>query len=360
MSKKVSKIVAGALTVTMILSLAAVSVTAEPYREQRITNTRVSYIEAVWFDSGIGHESSPDTGEHAVRPNEATQTQAGSSGFAGNIGWVTSGEWVQYTVTVEEADTYRVYAYLGSESNPAGNVILHIDDVEVGRTEGVRSEGWQNYDWYFIAEVDLTPGTIVLRTNFTGGVNFAALRFTTEAGILGEIVAGAATAAERAATLAAESREIADEAQEAAAAAPGTAAVMRAEEAETAARDAERYAERAAQYAAEAAAAGDAEAASAARDAAQQASSAASAARSAASTARNHANRYAREFVEAQGEAAGDAAAGDGAAETGGAAPAVGGGNGDGSMILWIILAVAGVAVIVVIVILVTKRKKSA
>ncbi|MCL2373182.1 MAG: stalk domain-containing protein [Defluviitaleaceae bacterium] len=182
-------VVAALVMVLMTLSAIAVMAApnaspATPYREQVITNSEPSYIVAVWFDAGQGLDMSP-SGTHDVRPGEDTNTEVGGSRFGGNVAWTLPGEWMQYTVTVEDADTYRVYAYLAAYPTPPGNIRVYVDNEFVGQSQSTDSSGWQAYRWHFVGEVDLTPGESVIvvyivsdATAVTSGVtNFAALRF---------------------------------------------------------------------------------------------------------------------------------------------------------------------------------------
>jgi len=370
------KIIAGALIAMMLISLVSMAALANeeeeafvmntepatPYRTQVITNTINSYIEAVWFDPGTGLGLYAGGGRD-IRPDESPNTEGGSSGFEGNLGWTRAGEWVQYTVTVEEADTYRVYAYLASAAGAAGNIRVYIDNVAIGETESDDTSGWQSYQWWFAGEAELTPGQIVIGVYFINGdTNIAALRFGTEAGAIGGVAEQAVSAAAAAETAAEQAAEAADQAAGyAEGAAAGTPVAIAAAEARDAANAAAAYAATAAGYVETAQAATTLADVEAARDAARAANTAAGQQRTAANAARNQARQAAA--AAAQETPADTAADSDDAvpADAGAATPApTATDDDDNNIVLWIILAAAVVVVIVVIVIIATKKKKAA
>ena len=163
------------LTIMILISVMTIGTVATPFREQTI-GAGTSYIEATWFDTGIGADFSGGGGED-IRPHEPAQTEFGASGFVGNIGWTEPGEWVQYTVNVAENGVYRFYAYLASANAPGGNIAWSVDGREIGRTTGAAANGWQSYNWYVIGETELVAGTAVFRLDFPeGNTNIAAIR----------------------------------------------------------------------------------------------------------------------------------------------------------------------------------------
>ena len=133
-------------------------------------------IKAIDFDSGVYFESNAADGNHDCRPDEEVQTEFGESGFGGNIGWTAGGEWVQYTVTVEAAGSYGFNAWLASDASPTGNVEIYVDDVLIGASSPSLKRGWQAYDLFPVAAVDLTAGTHIIKALFpSGGMNISAI-----------------------------------------------------------------------------------------------------------------------------------------------------------------------------------------
>lgn len=175
------KITVGALAVLIIIMLVplfSIGASAAPYREIRIVPDDVSIIEGVWFDSEPFHRVGTD-GNRDARPDHQVATEFRDSQISdANIGWIAAGMWVQYTVVVQADGHYRFEACLASEANPVGNVIVSLNDVEIGTSASEDSLGWGEFDMYFVGDVEMTAGTHVIRVEFTGGTNFAGLRVT--------------------------------------------------------------------------------------------------------------------------------------------------------------------------------------
>lgn len=178
---KPGKLLANLLVTAFIFMLLSASMTlnvsAEPYKEYTIVPDNKTIILATDFDSGI-YKKAPASGNKDIRPDEEVNTEFGGSEFGGNIGWIAKGDWVQYTVNVAQDGKYRVEAWLASDADPTGGVKLYYNDQEVGTSENAARNGWQVYDLYFIADVEMTAGQCVLKTEYTGGINISALEIT--------------------------------------------------------------------------------------------------------------------------------------------------------------------------------------
>lgn len=139
-------------------------------------------IRAVDFDSGIYGKAPVASDKYPVnevRPGEAVHTEIGGSKFGGNIGWISAGDWVQYTITIEQGGRYRFEAWLASDENPAGGIKVSVGNTVVGTSPASAITGWHSYRSYTVGEAALTAGKHVIRVEFPdGAVNFAALELT--------------------------------------------------------------------------------------------------------------------------------------------------------------------------------------
>lgn len=143
-----------------------------------------SIIEGVYFDSynyteyGIEGEYAYAV-RHEMEEARGPQTEFGESGFAGNIGWTMPGEWVQYTIDVEEAGSYSFAAYLASGMDIAGNIEVSYDGMVIGRTNSQDTNGWQAYGLYPVGDAYMTEGIHIIKTEFfDGNTNLAAIEVT--------------------------------------------------------------------------------------------------------------------------------------------------------------------------------------
>ena len=140
----------------------------------RIGRSGTTVIKAVDFDADSYGKAGAD-GNQTIRQGHDVRTEIGGSGF-GNIGWIGAGDWVQYTVTVANDGMYAFAAMLASDSGDRAPVIISVGDSSVTAGAPADSTGWQDYQLMPAdGEIEMTAGDHVIRVEFGGGVNFAAL-----------------------------------------------------------------------------------------------------------------------------------------------------------------------------------------
>jgi len=144
-----------------------------------ITSSK-TVITATDFDPGK-YGKAPADGKKDLRPEEDVNTEFGDNKaveFGGNIGWIAAGDWVQYTVTVQRDGVYKFAAWLASDADPTGGVIVSVDDKVVGTSPNSAKDGWQTYALYDVGEAEIVAGEHVIKVEFNGGLNFTALEVT--------------------------------------------------------------------------------------------------------------------------------------------------------------------------------------
>ena len=165
----------------LILCSADAPAYTPPYKQQTYRiGEGTTVVRAVDFDAGADnyYESNASDGNHEVRTDEEVQTEVGTSGYGGNIGWIAEGEWVQYTMRFDSGK-YSVKAYMASDSDSPGTVEISVNGELVGESGNVTKAGWQAYEWYDVGEFSVDAGQHVVKTEFpTGNLNIAALEFT--------------------------------------------------------------------------------------------------------------------------------------------------------------------------------------
>jgi M6 family metalloprotease-like protein len=94
------------------------------------------------------------------------------------VGWTAPGEWLEYTVNVDETTTYKA-EFLTSSLNGGGSLNLEFDGKSVlASTEVSSSSGWNTYT-SFTKEVSLTKGKHIIRINIEkAGFNLDKVIFT--------------------------------------------------------------------------------------------------------------------------------------------------------------------------------------
>ncbi|MDD3621012.1 MAG: PKD domain-containing protein [Methanofollis sp.] len=95
------------------------------------------------------------------------------------IAYAYPGEWLEYTVEIEEAGRYTA-GFLLATTEDGKECVLSVDSTEVGQVTAPNTGGWGTFETVE-TEVDLPAGIHILRLTFPQGwVNTDALTFTKE------------------------------------------------------------------------------------------------------------------------------------------------------------------------------------
>ena len=97
---------------------------------------------------------------------EASTDSGGGTGGGRNIGYVDSGDWLQYNIDVQTPGSYLIEYRLASDLGSSGFATL-INGTEIDRQPVPNTGGWQNWTT-LSATVDLQAGEQVLRINALG------------------------------------------------------------------------------------------------------------------------------------------------------------------------------------------------
>jgi GH18 family chitinase len=134
-------------------------------------------IEAENYDVGASDltfkdNSSENTG--AQYRADAVDIEVCSDAEGGyNVGWVSSGEWLEYTLNVSNTDYYQ-FQFRVATTAAGRKLRAEIDGTDVtGIIDIAATGGWQKWANVTSNPVDLTEGAHVLRIYFvTGDINF--------------------------------------------------------------------------------------------------------------------------------------------------------------------------------------------
>ena|GEM_PF-2948503 len=96
---------------------------------------------------------------------EAT-TDAGA-GF--NVGWIQTGEWLEYDINVTTAGTYAVTARMASGAVGTKTAAVTVDGAAKGTFNLTDASGWQSWKDVTVPGVNLAAGTHVLRITMSAG-----------------------------------------------------------------------------------------------------------------------------------------------------------------------------------------------
>jgi beta-glucanase (GH16 family) len=137
-------------------------------REQRpyqgVAGVIPGRIEAEHYDEGYPgdsfQDSDPGNNGFALRDEDVDVQVCTEGGH--NVGWIRNGEWMEYTVQVQTAGTYRVSARVASPS-AGGSFRIEVDGQDrTGPIAVPNTGGWQAWATTE-GEIQLETGTRVIR-----------------------------------------------------------------------------------------------------------------------------------------------------------------------------------------------------
>jgi hypothetical protein len=123
-------------------------------------------IQAENFDDGgegaAYHDGSSGNDGGAYRATDVDIESSSDAGGGWNVGWMSAGEWLQYTVNVA-AGTYTLDARVASEG-PGGTFHVEVNGVDrTGPLVVPDTGGWQSWRTVTRTGIALTAGVQVLR-----------------------------------------------------------------------------------------------------------------------------------------------------------------------------------------------------
>ncbi|MFY0673059.1 MAG: carbohydrate-binding protein [Bacteroidia bacterium] len=135
------------------------------------------------FEGGIGQGISYSDQDRNNNGDyrETEYVDAGNSFSEGKIvGWINSGEWLEYTVDVDKAGYYNLnLRYASGNQNGGGPFNIYSDGTEIMNNITVSNSGdWDVWKTKTISKIPLKEGTQILKLEFDGGeMNIGKLTF---------------------------------------------------------------------------------------------------------------------------------------------------------------------------------------
>ena len=109
-----------------------------------------------------------------------------TTGEGDAVGWINNGEWLEYTVDVQQAGFYTLNVrYASGNSQGGGPFALYSDEQYVATASGLGSTGgWNSWSNYSLNGVPMKSGKQILRLQFLGGeFNLGKLNFTLDSAL---------------------------------------------------------------------------------------------------------------------------------------------------------------------------------
>lgn len=145
-------------------------------------------VRAVEFDlggEGIAYHDTTSTNQgQQFRKEETVDIEStGDEGAGYNVGWVATGEWLLYTVTVEEAGSYELRARVASTASGRSFRVC-FDGGSECRIDVPNTGGWQTWTTVTVPDVELKAGEQTMKISFDSdevNVNFIEVQPATAA-----------------------------------------------------------------------------------------------------------------------------------------------------------------------------------
>ena len=144
-------------------------------------------FEAAYYDTfeggpgqNVSYVDLNQVNEGKFRPEEYVDAILDPNEGA-TVGWIVSGEWLEYTVNIQNEGTYDLdFRYASGNPNGGGPIYFEIDGSKVGPDIPVASTGdWSNWVSKKVTGFNLPQGKHVLRLSATNGeLNIGKITFT--------------------------------------------------------------------------------------------------------------------------------------------------------------------------------------
>jgi beta-glucanase (GH16 family)/aryl-phospho-beta-D-glucosidase BglC (GH1 family) len=131
----------------------------EPYNANRLVIPGV--IEAEEYDKGgqaLAYNDN-DAGNTGTKFRNDDVDIESCSDLAGgyDVGWMNSGEWLNYSVNVKESGNYS-FQFRAASLNGGGSIHIEVDGVNIGSTTISSTGGWQIWANSVLKNIALTSG----------------------------------------------------------------------------------------------------------------------------------------------------------------------------------------------------------
>ncbi len=128
-----------------------------------------------YFDTGIGNNGA-EFGNFRTDEN----VDAVSDAEGKTVGWIESGEWLEYTVAISQSGYYKMDFRYATNNNSGGPFSLELDGQQVASNITVSStSGWDNWTTKSVTGIPLIEGEHILKVAFNqGGFNLGDMTFT--------------------------------------------------------------------------------------------------------------------------------------------------------------------------------------
>lgn len=150
------------------------------------------FIQAENYDTngpGISfYDDTPGNSGGVYRTDDVDIEATSDAGGGFNVGWIGSGEWLNYTLNVQTTAVYQLAFRVASDNGP-GNIQVSVDGLPLCTVLTPLTGGWQNWQTVTLSNLVLRAGQRLLRLDFrVGGQNFNYVLVTKQRDLSGDFL----------------------------------------------------------------------------------------------------------------------------------------------------------------------------
>lgn len=168
---------------TTTLELATTRAGQYPFPDIEVPHRIPGIIEATSFDYGGAGVSYYDrtAGNNGNGPRQDTDVDTeNNDGGSPNIGWIESGEWIEFTVKIDSSSYYKIDFRAATSNVSGGPFSLLFNNVELLSSPAITNTGgWSSFKTLNAGTIYLTEQDTLMRIEFdNGGFNLGKITFT--------------------------------------------------------------------------------------------------------------------------------------------------------------------------------------
>jgi len=129
---------------------------------------------------GVAYNDTTTTNQGGKYRTDGVDIEAAENDYS--VGWVNSGEWLEYTTTVAQAGKYDLAFRIASGATGSGSWQLKQGSTVIAMATSANTGGWYTWKDVVVKNVSLNAGSNqVLRLEATGPLNLNHVTFTKQA-----------------------------------------------------------------------------------------------------------------------------------------------------------------------------------
>jgi beta-glucanase (GH16 family) len=154
-----------------------------PYPDPEQAHVIPGTIESINYDTGgegfAYHDIDSDNQGSGSRQDEGVDTEANDGGE--NVGWIETGEWLEYTVNVENSNTYDIEIRIASPNSTGKFMLSFNGDDRTGNVLVPYTGAWSKFSSIILQDIQLYDTDTLMRVDIVNGAfNLGRLIFADE------------------------------------------------------------------------------------------------------------------------------------------------------------------------------------